>query len=111
MIRFTALYPNQPGKRFDLEYYIHRHLALVNERLTPLGLIRYEVDEGLSSWEEDSAPPFVCISHLYFETVEASRHAFATHANELVADIPNYTDIQPLLQVNNVACDSTSIAR
>ena len=29
MIRVTVLYPNTEGSKFDLKYYIEKHMALV----------------------------------------------------------------------------------
>jgi uncharacterized protein (TIGR02118 family) len=34
--------------------------------------------------------------------VEAFQSAFGPHAEEIMADIPNYTDIQPTLQISEV---------
>lgn len=33
MIRITALYPNKPGARFDLAYYVEKHCPMVMELL------------------------------------------------------------------------------
>ena len=38
----------------------------------------------------------------YFETVEDFIAAFSPHSAELQGDIANYTDIQPIIQINEV---------
>jgi len=40
--------------------------------------------------------------HLRFESVEAFQRAFGPHAEAIMADIPNYTDIEPMLQISEV---------
>jgi len=42
------------------------------------------------------------MGHLYFDTVEAFQAAFGPHADPIMADIPNYTDIQPTIQISEV---------
>jgi uncharacterized protein (TIGR02118 family) len=42
------------------------------------------------------------MGHLYFETVEAFQAAFGPHAEAIIGDIPNYTDVQPTIQVSDV---------
>jgi hypothetical protein len=37
MISVAVLYPNKAGSKFDLDYYVHRHLPLVRDRLKPMG--------------------------------------------------------------------------
>ncbi len=29
MIKVTVLYPNEEGKKFDLDYYLNKHLPMV----------------------------------------------------------------------------------
>jgi uncharacterized protein (TIGR02118 family) len=40
------------------------------------------------------------MGHLYFDSAEAFETAFGPHTQEIMADIPNYTDIQPTIQVS-----------
>jgi uncharacterized protein (TIGR02118 family) len=42
------------------------------------------------------------MGHLYFDTLEAFQAAFGPHAQAFMADIPNYTDIEPTLQISDV---------
>jgi uncharacterized protein (TIGR02118 family) len=40
--------------------------------------------------------------HLYFDSIEAFQNAFGPHAQAIMGDIPNYTDIQPTIQISEV---------
>lgn len=99
MIRVSVLYPNASGKTFDVEYYKQTHMQLVRERLLPFGLLGCEVDAGISGMGDEPAP-FAAIGYMFFETVEAFEAGFGQVGAELVADVPNYTNIEPVIQVS-----------
>ena len=40
--------------------------------------------------------------HLYFDSVPAFQAAFGPHSERIMADIPNYTDAQPIIQISEV---------
>jgi len=101
MVRLMVLYPNDPGKRFDMNYYINKHMPLVKSLLGPYGLVKTEVDKGIASLEGAPAP-FVCVAVLYFGSLEGLEKAFEAHLAELTADIPNYTDISPQVQISEI---------
>ncbi len=100
MIRVSVLYANEEGKKFDHEYYAKTHMPMVGERLKPLGLVRYEVDTGLSGGEPNSPPPYVAVAYLIFNSVEDFQKGMGEHGAEIMGDIPNYTDIAPQIQVS-----------
>ena len=100
MVKGTVLYPNDGGK-FDLDYYVNIHIPMAKKLLKPFGLIKVEVDKGVSSPAGDP-PPYVVISHLTFETTEQMEKGMQAHDPELGADISNYTDSSPTLQISEV---------
>jgi uncharacterized protein (TIGR02118 family) len=103
MIRVSVLYPKTSEGHFDLEYYLNKHIPMVKERLTPLGLARIEVDEGLGGLAPDQPPAYAVIAYLVFETPEALQNGLAAHGAEIMGDIPNYTNLQPQIQINRIA--------
>lgn len=102
MVRISVLYPNEQGKKFDLDYYVRRHMPLVRDRIGGLGLLRIEVDRGVGGAAPGAPAPFACVGHLYFNTVEEFQKAMKAHGKELVDDVPNFTDIQPQFQISEV---------
>jgi uncharacterized protein (TIGR02118 family) len=101
MIRVTVLYANDPNKRFDMDYYRNKHMKLVGEKLGA-SLLRAEVDKGLGSAPPGTPAPFVAVGHLYFNSLDDFQKAFMAGAAEIMADVPNYTDIQPQIQISEV---------
>jgi len=67
MFRVSVMYPNQEGVKFDIFYYRTKHMELVKNLLKPFGLIKTEVDRGVSGGGNLSAP-YVCVGHLYFDS-------------------------------------------
>jgi uncharacterized protein (TIGR02118 family) len=102
MIRVTVLYPNEPGKRFDHAYYAGKHLPMVMERLKEAGMLRYEVDKGLAGGSPGAAAPFIAACHLYFNVAADFQKGIAEHGKEIMADIPNYTNISPQIQISEI---------
>ncbi len=102
MIKVSVYYPNESGKKFDIDYYANKHMALVHQKLDSLGLIRSEVEKGMSDTDPNAPPRFVAAGALYFDTVEHVHESFMTHGKEIMGDIPNYTDIQPQFLISEV---------
>ena len=101
MIKVSVMYPNKPGARFDHDYYRDRHMPLV-QRLMGEKCKRYTVDKGMAGGAPGTAPTYVAMCHLFCDSVDAFQAGFGPHAAEILADIPNYTDLQPILQISEV---------
>ena len=100
MIKVSVMYPNKPGARFDHAYYRDKHMPLVKARLGASCRF-YTVDKGLTG--RDGAPAaYVAMCHIHCDSVEAYQRAIGPHANEIRADIPNYTDLIPVVQFSEV---------
>jgi uncharacterized protein (TIGR02118 family) len=102
MVCISVFYPNALGKRFDHDYYAQKHMPLAMDRLKSSGLIRFEIDRGLAGGAPGSPAPFTCTGRLYFNTVEEFQKALGTHGPEILSDIPNYTDIELLIQISQM---------
>ena len=101
MIRVSVMYPNDGGK-FDMDYYINKHMVLVHKLLDPYGLVRTEVDKGIGTSEPGAPAPFVAIAHLIFNSIEDMQKGLQAHDPDLGADLPNYTDIMPQFQISEM---------
>lgn len=101
MIKVSVLYRNDDASRFDTAYYLGKHMPMVKEKFGTL-CKRAEVDFGLGGAEPGSKPAYVAMAHFLFESVEAFQQAFGPHAGAIMADIPKYTDVAPLIQLSEV---------
>ena len=100
MISINILYPSGEGKTFDMDYYIKSHISMVHELLDDEGMTSVEVDKGLASMQEGEPAPFLCIAKLHFTSIEKFQAALGKHGDALMADIPNFTNTQPQIQVS-----------
>src|SRR5688572_13683231 len=101
MIKVSVLYPGGAGSTFDMDYYLNRHIPMVREKLGT-ACKNAAVEQGLGGAAPGSPPAFSAMGHLYFDSVEAFQTAFAPHAGEIMGDIPNYTNVQPTIQLSEV---------
>ena len=47
-------------------------------------------------------PTYAAMGHLYFNSIAEFQSAFGPHAQAIMADIPNYTNSQPVIQISEV---------
>ena len=101
LIKVTILYPNSEGKTFNMDYYANKHMPMLDS-LFGDALKKLEIDKGISGRTPSDTIPFLAIGYLYFDSLEEYRKAFAPNAAQIVGDIPNYTNIQPIVQISEV---------
>ena len=94
-------YTNNEGSKFDMNYYCNSHIPMVRQKLGA-ACKGAAVEQGITGATPGSRPGFIAMGHIYFDSVEAFQTAFGPHAEAIMADIPNYTDIQPTLQISEV---------
>lgn len=101
MIRLTALYRHSPGAEFDFTYYTSTHMRLARERLREYGMGLVQVEKGMETLD-GQAPGYVCIAHVEFSNLQDLKRGLEAHAEDLMADVPNYTNIEPEVQISEV---------
>ncbi len=106
MIKVSVLYPYSDRGAFDFEYYRDKHMPLIKECMGD-DCLRYTIDKGLTGAAPGSNPDFVAACHIYCESVEKFYGAFGPHQKKIMADVPNYTDIKPVMQVSEVVAEAS----
>lgn len=97
MIKVSVLYPYSEGSKFDHDYYRDSHLPLV-KKLLGEAMVYYGIDKALGG---DTPPAFHAMCHLVLRSPE-DLGALSEHMGTFAADIPNYTDVQPTVQVSEI---------
>jgi uncharacterized protein (TIGR02118 family) len=100
VIRVAIMYPNTEESFFDMDYYLEHHMPLLAELLGS-DLERYEIDEGVSGGTPAQPPPYAALGFLYFADEDALR-SLGKSGPELMADLPNFTDVQPVIQISQI---------
>ena len=101
MIKVSVIYPNGEGKTFDMEYYTTKHLPFVGGLLGD-ALKGATVEKGLGGGEPNSPAPYLAMGNMYFNSVEEFQNAFAPNTDTIMGDLPNFTNIEPIIQISEV---------
>ena len=101
MIKVSVLYPNTEGKKFDMDYYCGQHVSLVTSLLGD-ALKEASIESGLGGGAPGSPAPFVAMGNLYFASMEEFGQYFEPNAAKIMGDLPNFTDIEPVVQISTV---------
>ena len=101
MIKVSVFYPNTEGKKFDMAYYCNKHIPMVKQKLGA-ACKQVDVDQGLAGAQPGSRPGFALMCYLLFYFVVAFQVSFLPHDDAIMGDITNYTDIEPVIQINEV---------
>jgi len=101
MIKVSVLYPNGEGKTFDIDYYCHKHVPLVAGLLGE-AVKGATVEKGLGGAAPGSPATYAAMGNLYFETMQSFENSFGPNAEAIMADLPNFTNIEPVIQISEV---------
>jgi uncharacterized protein (TIGR02118 family) len=100
-IKVSVMYPNGEGKHFDLDYYLHTHMALVKRLMGDL-LKGSSVEKGIAGGQPGAPATYAAIGHMYFDSVQDFGKAIGPNAKEILGDIPNFTNIEPITQISEM---------
>ena len=101
MIKVNVLYPAADGAQFDMDYYLNQHTPMLRARFGT-ALTSIAIEHGLAGSAPETPASFIVLCHLGFASVEAFQTAFAPHAAEIMGDVANYTNVQPIIQISDV---------
>lgn len=101
MIKVAIFYPNEEGKTFDMDYYADKHMPMAAS-LFGDHLKAMSIDKGLTGATADLPASYVAIGYFFFADIATMQEQMGANGEKLRADVPNYTNIQPVLQVSEV---------
>jgi uncharacterized protein (TIGR02118 family) len=104
MVKISILYPATPGSRFDFDYYLNVHMPMSIARLGE-SMMSVEVDRVVDPGPPWPSPTFAAICSFVCESKEVFEAAFLPHMAELQANAPNYTDVQQIVLISEIALD------
>jgi uncharacterized protein (TIGR02118 family) len=93
----TVVYPNQPGAKFDFDYYLKKHVPAVAEFFGT----SIDVQKGTLSPMGPSLA-FICIARIWINSLEHFQTTMEQHGSWILGDVANYTNIQPIVQIDEV---------
>jgi uncharacterized protein (TIGR02118 family) len=97
VICVTLLYPNKEGARFDWDHYLKIHIPMGKKVFGD----RYEIRRAIAA-VDGSPAPFLAIVRLFVDSREKFLELITQQGAALLADMPNYTNIEPVLQFDEI---------
>ncbi len=95
MIRLSVFYPRSDNSTFNHDYYKDSHI--------PLCLKTWGLDASAAEIDRGVDGPYVAAVHFRFDSAEALGAAMsAPGTGEVLADVPNYTNITPVMQTSEI---------
>lgn len=101
MIKVAIFYENGEDKTFDMDYYANKHMPMAAS-LFGDSLKAMSIDKGVANGAPDRPLPYVAIGYFYFEDMDTFKSAMGANSETLRADVPNYTNILPMIQISEV---------
>ena len=101
MIKVSVFYPNGEGNTFDMAYYCDKHIPMVKQ-LLGAACTNVGVEQGVAGGAPGELPTYLAMGHLYFDNVEDFITSFTPHAAAITADIANYTNTMPTVQISEI---------
>ncbi len=95
------MYPNSLEATFDMKYYCNTHISLVAGILGD-ALKGGSVDSGLAGGALGQPAAFIAMGHLIFDSIESYQQSFIPYTEKIMADISNFTNTQPQIQISEI---------
>jgi uncharacterized protein (TIGR02118 family) len=92
----TILYPNKEGAKFDFNYYVNKHIPMT----AMLFGHSIQILKGVAS--PLGAAPFLCTCRIPVKSLEEFAAKMNVEGAHLVADVPNYTNVEAVIQFEEV---------
>jgi uncharacterized protein (TIGR02118 family) len=90
------------GASFNFDYFLNPHIPWARQLVPDSGT---EIRRGTSA-ATGGPVPYRCLCRFWFNAEEDYRAAMAKHGAELMADITNFTNVKPIVQVDEVLLDT-----
>src|SRR5262245_41299343 len=101
MIIVNNLYPNQKDGQFDMDYYLRVHIPMA-KKIFGNKMKSVTIETGLNAGRPNSVSRYAVITRMTFDSLEAFYAAITPHRDTLLADVPKYTNITPVIQISEV---------
>lgn len=97
----TVLYENVDDETFNLDYYMTKHMPLVDEKFKPFGFKGWRVLKAVGTPSGDK-PTYTIIASLDFDNVDQFNAAVAAESGPVFGDVPNFSKKSPVVMVGEL---------
>lgn len=97
----TVLYENVDDATFDLDYYMTRHMPLVDEKFARFGIKGWRVVKAVGT-PTGEKPLYSIIATLEFDAAQQFKDAVAAEGGPVFGDVPNFSNKGPVVVISDV---------
>jgi len=97
----SVIYSQQEEGKFDFDYYLEKHMPLVDSLYSNLGMKSWQVDRG-ASLSSKMPSNIVACAYLFFEDINTLKLALKNKGDEVMKDVKNFTNIEPSVYFSEV---------
>ena len=101
----TVLYENVDDATFNLDYYMTKHMPMVDEKFKSFGIKGWRVLKGVGT-PTGEKPLYSIIATLEFDTAQQIKDAVAAEGGPVFGDVPNFSNKAPLVVIGDVVGSS-----
>lgn len=95
------MYPDAEDAYFDMDYYLGTHIPMVQEKCGP-AVKECSVELGLGGSGPGAAAPYRVIARITVDSMDDLEKYVAPNDPIFAADVANFTNIVPVMQINEV---------
>ncbi|OLN86556.1 hypothetical protein CCHL11_08522 [Colletotrichum chlorophyti] len=101
-ITITVVFPNEADAKYDIDYYVNKHMPLIQERWGQYGVKSWSVTK-FQNGADGSAPLYAFGSTVSWDNLDQIKSAFAgPEAAEIMGDVSNFSNKQPIFLTGEV---------
>lgn len=101
-VTLAMQYPAVTGSSFDWDYFLNRHVPLIEAALDVGGTDRIEVSLGLSGAAPGEPAAYQAVLLVDFDSITAFYHRWRQEQHRIMGDIVNFTNAGPQVQLSEV---------
>lgn len=101
-VTVTVVFPNEPDAKYDIEYYMAKHMPLIETRWGKYGIKSWSATK-YSNGIDGSPPLYAFGSVVTWDNEEQVKTAFTgPEVGEIMADVPNFSNKQPIFLIGEL---------
>ncbi|TEA15695.1 hypothetical protein C8034_v002303 [Colletotrichum sidae] len=106
-VTISVVYPNEPDAKYDVDYYINKHMPLAGSTWKSSGLKSWSVVKYVPG-PDGAEPQYAFAGILQWDSLENFQKGLASpDTAKIMADVPNYSNKQPVFLIGEEAASAT----
>ncbi|KAJ4983114.1 hypothetical protein SVAN01_11378 [Stagonosporopsis vannaccii] len=101
-VTITVVFPNDSDAEYDIDYYISKHMPLVQAQWSKYGLQSWSATKFLNGID-GSSPLYAFGSVVMWDSEDQLKTAFAgPEVAEIMGDVTNFSNKQPIFLIGDI---------